>query len=123
MNTPQFYRDPLPAGRRRLLVVDDDPSLRLLLRETPAADEFEIEEVASAEETREVARFRRPAVVLLDVQFPGLEVSRSAGSSRPAPIHRSSSCSPERQRLRQMQRRLAPARSCTSRSVRWICSR
>ena len=53
--------------------MDDDPSLRLLLRETLAADEFEIEEVASAEEAREVARFWRPAVVLLDVQLPGLD--------------------------------------------------
>jgi putative two-component system response regulator len=73
MEMPQLYRDPWPAGRRRILVVDDDPSLRLLLRETLAADEFEIEEVASAEEAREVARFRRPAVVLLDVQLPGLD--------------------------------------------------
>jgi response regulator RpfG family c-di-GMP phosphodiesterase len=73
METPQLFRDPWPIGRRRILVVDDDPSLRLLLRETLAADEFEIEEVASAEEAREVARFWRPAVVLLDVQLPGLD--------------------------------------------------
>jgi response regulator RpfG family c-di-GMP phosphodiesterase len=73
MEIPQLYRDPWPAGRRRILVVDDDPSLRLLLRETLAADEFEIEEVASAEEAREVARFWRPTVVLLDVQLPGLD--------------------------------------------------
>jgi len=55
------------------LVVDDDPSLRLLLRVTLAADEFEIEEVASAEEAWEVARFWRPSVVLLDVTLPGLD--------------------------------------------------
>jgi ribonuclease P protein subunit RPR2 len=73
METPQLFRDPWPIGRRRILVVDDDPSLRLLLRETLAAVEFEIEEVASAEEAREVARFWRPAVVLLDVQLPGLD--------------------------------------------------
>src|SRR6266550_567642 len=73
METPQLYRDPWPPGRRRILVVDDDPTLRLLLRVTLAADEFEIEEVASAEEAREVARFWRPAVVLLDVQLPGLD--------------------------------------------------
>ena len=73
METPQLYRDLWPGGRRRILVVDDDPTLRLLLRVTLAADEFEIEEVASAEEAREVARFWRPAVVLLDVQLPGLD--------------------------------------------------
>jgi len=73
MNTPQQSAETSSGSRRRILVVDDDPSLRLLLRETLAADEFEIEEVASAEEAGEVARFWRPAVVLLDVTLPGLD--------------------------------------------------
>jgi response regulator RpfG family c-di-GMP phosphodiesterase len=73
MDTPQLYRDLFPTRRRRVLVVDDDPTLRLLLRTTLAADEFEIEEVGSAEEARDVARFWRPSVVLLDVQLPGLD--------------------------------------------------
>ncbi len=69
MNRPQFTHTP----RRRILVVDDDPSLRLLLRTTLAADEFELEEVASAEEAGEAARFWRPSVVLLDVTLPGMD--------------------------------------------------
>src|SRR6266536_3139237 len=69
MNRPQFNHTP----RRRILVVDDDPSLRLLLRATLAADEFELEEVASAEEAGEAARFWRPSVVLLDVTLPGMD--------------------------------------------------
>jgi response regulator RpfG family c-di-GMP phosphodiesterase len=73
MDTPQLYADLLPSARRRILVVDDDPSLRLLLRETLAADEFELEEVASAEQAQDVARFWRPSVVLLDVTLPGLD--------------------------------------------------
>jgi response regulator RpfG family c-di-GMP phosphodiesterase len=68
MNRPQVSHAP----RRRILVVDDDPSLRLLLRTTLAADEFELEEVASAEEAGEAARFWRPSVVLLDVTLPGM---------------------------------------------------
>jgi response regulator RpfG family c-di-GMP phosphodiesterase len=72
VETPQPYAD-VTGARRRILVVDDDPSLRLLLRETLAADEFELEEVASAEEAQEVARFWRPSVVLLDVTLPGLD--------------------------------------------------
>ncbi len=76
------YSPPRPAGRgdtasggrqRRVLVVDDDTSLRLLLRTTLAADDFEVEEVSSAEEAREAARFWRPAVVLLDVGLPGVD--------------------------------------------------
>jgi len=69
MNGPQSAT----THRRRILVVDDDPSLRLLLRTTLAADEFELEEVASAEEAGEAARFWRPAVVLLDVTLPGMD--------------------------------------------------
>jgi ribonuclease P protein subunit RPR2 len=69
MNRPQ----PDHTSRRRILVVDDDPSLRLLLRTTLAADEFELEEVASAEEAGEAARFWRPSVVLLDVTLPGMD--------------------------------------------------
>jgi CheY-like chemotaxis protein len=61
------------ASRRRILVVDDDPTLRLLLRVTLAADEFELEEVASAEEAHAIAQFWRPSVVLLDVTLPGLD--------------------------------------------------
>jgi response regulator RpfG family c-di-GMP phosphodiesterase len=69
MDRPHFTHAP----RRRILVVDDDPSLRLLLRTTLAADEFELEEVASAEEAGEAARFWRPSVVLLDVTLPGMD--------------------------------------------------
>jgi ribonuclease P protein subunit RPR2 len=69
MDRPQLE----PTPRRRILVVDDDPSLRLLLRTTLAADEFDLEEVASAEEAGEAARFWRPSVVLLDVTLPGMD--------------------------------------------------
>jgi cyclic di-GMP phosphodiesterase len=69
----QLQSDGDGRGRRRILVVDDDPTLRLLLRVTLAADEFELEEVASAEEAREVARSWRPSIVLLDVTLPGMD--------------------------------------------------
>jgi len=60
-----------PTGRQRILLVDDDPGLRLLLRTTLAADEYAIEEAASAEEAAELARFWQPALVVLDVNLPG----------------------------------------------------
>ena len=57
--------------RRRILVVDDDAGLRLLLRTTLTADAFVVEEAVSAEEAAEIARFWAPAVVILDVGLPG----------------------------------------------------
>src|SRR3989475_6142487 len=60
-------------GRRRILVVDDDPGLRLLLRTTLTADEFVVEEAVSAEEAAELGRFWSPAVVILDVGLPGVD--------------------------------------------------
>jgi response regulator RpfG family c-di-GMP phosphodiesterase len=62
-----------PGERRRILLVDDDPGLRLLLRTTLTADEFAVEEAVSAEEAAEVARFWSPAVVILDVGLPGMD--------------------------------------------------
>jgi response regulator RpfG family c-di-GMP phosphodiesterase len=58
-------------GRRRILLVDDDAGIRLLLRATLAADEFEVEDAHSAEEAADIARFRPPAVVILDIGLPG----------------------------------------------------
>jgi response regulator RpfG family c-di-GMP phosphodiesterase len=60
-----------PAGRQRLLLVDDDPGLRLLLQTTLAADEYAIEEAGSAEEGAELGRFWQPVLVVLDVNLPG----------------------------------------------------
>ena len=60
-------------SRRRILVVDDDTSLRLLLRTTLAADEYDVADVPSAEEAREVARLWQPSVVILDLSLPGMD--------------------------------------------------
>ncbi len=61
------------GGRRRILVVDDDPALRLLLRTTFGADEFAVEEAGSAETASGVVRFWRPSVVILDIGLPGAD--------------------------------------------------
>jgi ribonuclease P protein subunit RPR2 len=59
------------SARRRILLVDDDARLRLLLRTTLAADDCAVEEAASVEEARDLARFWRPSLVVLDVNLPG----------------------------------------------------
>jgi ribonuclease P protein subunit RPR2 len=61
------------SARRRILLVDDDADLRLLLRTTIAADECSVEEAGSAEEAAELARFWRPSAVVLDVGLPGMD--------------------------------------------------
>jgi response regulator RpfG family c-di-GMP phosphodiesterase len=64
---------PLEPEARRILIVDDDPGLRVLLRTTLAADEFAVEEAASAEEAANLVRFWTPAVVILDIGLPGMD--------------------------------------------------
>ncbi len=61
------------SGRRRILIVDDDPGLRLLLRTTLGLDEFVVEEASSAEGAAHIARFWLPTVVILDVALPGMD--------------------------------------------------
>jgi response regulator RpfG family c-di-GMP phosphodiesterase len=64
---------PAETGRRRILIVDDDPGLRLLLRTTLGLDEFAVEEASSAEEAAHIARFWLPSAVILDVALPGMD--------------------------------------------------
>jgi ribonuclease P protein subunit RPR2 len=61
------------SARLRVLIVDDDAPLRSLLRATLSTDEFDVREVGSAERARDVIRFWRPGIVLLDVMLPGLD--------------------------------------------------
>ena len=80
-----------PTGLRpRVLLVEDDPVMRRLVATTLAADMFEVEEVGTAREARELAHSWHPAVAVLDVGLPdgdGLELcaelKRSRGSQAP----------------------------------------
>ena len=56
----------------RILIVDDDPALRMLLRTTLTA-EFEVAEAADARLASDLARLWRPTIVLLDVAMPGID--------------------------------------------------
>jgi ribonuclease P protein subunit RPR2 len=71
--------------RRRILIVDDDAALRLLIRTTFPADEFEVREAGTADEAAGIARFVQPEVAVLDVGLPGrsgLELARQLQSDR-----------------------------------------
>lgn len=64
-------RQPVMLEGRRILVVDDDPGLRLLLRTTLADDEIAVEEASSAEAAIELVRSWEPTLVILDIGLPG----------------------------------------------------
>ena len=65
---------PRPEDRGlRLLVVDDDPALRILLRTTFEVVDIEVDEAGSAEEAEEKIALRVPDVVVLDVGMPGMD--------------------------------------------------
>jgi response regulator RpfG family c-di-GMP phosphodiesterase len=57
----------------RLLLVDDDPGLRALLRATLDAVDVEVEDAEDAKAARTAIRHRRPDAIVLDVNLPGLD--------------------------------------------------
>jgi len=63
----------------RILVVDDDPKIRAVVRRGLAYEGYRVVEAASGEEGLEKAREHLPELVVLDIMLPGidgLEVTR-----------------------------------------------
>jgi len=56
----------------RILLVDDEPALRELLRVTFESSEVTVEEAGSAQEAESRIRASRPDVIVLDVAMPGM---------------------------------------------------
>jgi putative two-component system response regulator len=79
----RFRRQPSPAerdglgaaqgtgGRRRVLVVDDEPAIRALCRVNLNVSGMEVIEAADGETAVELARAEQPDLILLDVMLPG----------------------------------------------------
>lgn len=68
----------------RILVVDDDPKIRTVVRRGLAYEGYRVVEAASGEEGLEKAREHLPDLVILDVMMPGidgLEVTRRLRSA------------------------------------------
>jgi response regulator RpfG family c-di-GMP phosphodiesterase len=57
----------------RLLLVDDDPGLRALLRATLDAVDIEFEEAADVPSALAAIRARHPDAIVLDVNLPGMD--------------------------------------------------
>ena len=65
-----------PGGRTEgplVLVVDDDPALRELIRVSLSLDGYTVREAASAEEALAAIEDTAPDLVLLDVVMPGVD--------------------------------------------------
>jgi two-component system KDP operon response regulator KdpE len=60
----------MSAGR--ILVVDDDPQIRRVLKVTLTGQGFEVDDVKNGDEALERLRERRVDLVLLDINMPGM---------------------------------------------------
>jgi two-component system, OmpR family, KDP operon response regulator KdpE len=72
-----------------ILVVDDEPQIRRVLRSTLAFRGYEFVEAASGEEALELAHKTKPDLILLDVNLPGMsgiETCRELRRFTAAPI-------------------------------------
>lgn len=68
------------SSRKKVLIVDDDSSVRRLVQATIRSDQIELLEAADGERAWILIQEHRPDVVLLDVQMPkmnGMEVLRA----------------------------------------------
>lgn len=61
------------AGKRRVLLADDDPSLLRLISTTLGTDDFDLLQASDGQEALEVARRERPDLILLDINMPRLD--------------------------------------------------
>jgi DNA-binding response OmpR family regulator len=57
---------------KRVLVIDDDPDILTLLKETLEANHFECHVAASPQEGLETAIASKPHLILLDLMLPGM---------------------------------------------------
>ncbi len=64
---------PTPPVQPRVLVADDDPTIRLLCATTLSPYGYEVIEAADGQEAIELARAVAPDVVLLDLSMPILD--------------------------------------------------
>lgn len=65
---------------RTILIADDEPSLRLLVRVTIESAATRVIEAADGDQAWTLVQAERPAIALLDVQMPGrsgLELTRA----------------------------------------------
>ncbi|MGH2786809.1 MAG: response regulator [Actinomycetota bacterium] len=73
----------------RVLVIDDEPSIRVLVRMVLEEDGYTVLEAANGEKGLDVAEQESPHLVLLDIRLPGIdgwEVLRRLRDREPPPV-------------------------------------
>jgi signal transduction histidine kinase/CheY-like chemotaxis protein len=73
---PAEGSQPIPAvsaGKKRILVIDDDPDAVYMLQENLGETEFDIIGAKNGQEGLSLARQAQPDVILLDVFMPGMD--------------------------------------------------
>jgi DNA-binding response OmpR family regulator len=58
---------------RLVLVVDDDETVRRVVRDVLEVDDFDVLEAASGQEALDAVASSRPVVIVLDVVMPGID--------------------------------------------------
>ena len=74
---------------RRILVVDDDPQIRRIMRAVLVAKRYEVIEAECGEDALKLIRSEKYDLVLLDINMPGItgiEVCKEARTSSDIPI-------------------------------------
>ncbi len=56
---------------KKILIADDQPEIRRLVRITLQADDYQVLEAESAEKAVEIARVMKPDLIIMDVLMPG----------------------------------------------------
>jgi len=73
----------------RVLVVDDDPQIRRVMRTTLEAKGYEVDEAGSGEQALDLARSEKYDLIILDINLPGktgVETCREIHAMFPTPI-------------------------------------
>src|SRR5829696_3765451 len=60
------------ASTATILMVDDDPQLRVMLGYALRQEGFQVEEASTGEDALEMLKQQEPEIILLDVLMPGI---------------------------------------------------
>ena len=58
------------SGKKKALVVDDDAVIRALIGDLLEAEGFEVLDAANGKDAVDIARARRPALIVMDINMP-----------------------------------------------------